>query len=430
MVTKRPRPSSDGGVADQILGAAVLVVALRHALKAEPPPGSGVDAPERPALVGSGPPAEPDGKIARLRWRLDLAQRANPKLGFPLAVMKKFREDKAGYLAALVAYFGFFSLFPLMVAFTSVLGFIVTDPAEQQRFANAAADQIPVVGETIRANAGELKGSVLGIVIGIVVALWAGLRIVDAMQNALNQVWELPAIERPKLVKRRLRGLAMLGVIGGGLLGSIAASNVARVIDVIPGTGRFAIWGASALVSILMYLLAFQLLTDERLEWRHLWPGAIFSGIAWWALQTFGAVYVVRQQEAAGRTYGQYASIIALMAFLYVAAQTSILGAEISAVRAHRLWPRSLTKDNFTAADIDVFERLAGSTRQNLAYEVKVHPARPPASADPAPNDTVNDHASGEHGRHDQGGQDERGSAAVAPGSPSLDTAPGSHPAR
>jgi membrane protein len=371
--TKAAKASNDG-LLERAAAAAVLAVALRSAATSQPA-DRGDDVP--PALAATGLPPEPEGAVARLRWRVDRAQRANPWLGFPIAVLKKFSEDKAGYLAALVAYFGFFSLFPLMLAFTSILGYVVTDPDDQREFSDAAADQIPVVGDTIRNTAGQLEGSVLAIVIGVVVALWAGLRIVDAMQNALNDVWELPASTRPKLAKRRLRGLAMLGVIGGGLVGSIVASNVATIVDVIPGTGKVAIWAASALVSVLMYVVAFQLLTHMKVEWRHLWPGAIFAGVSWWALQTFGSAYVIRQEKAAGETYGQYASIIALMAFLFVAAQLSILGAEISAVKAYRLWPRSLTKGNFTEADISTYQRLASSTRQNQSYDVVLQSSQP-----------------------------------------------------
>ena len=371
---KKAAPPARTSLIDHIATGAIAIAALRDALRSGPDHAAASNGPA--PLLASPIPPEPDGTVARMRWRLDHAQRLNPRLGFPLAVLKKFTEDKAGYLAALIAYFGFFSMFPLMLAFTSILGFVVTNPDDQRRFSNTAADQIPVVGSTIRDTAGHLHGSVVAIVIGTAVALWAGLRIVDAMQNALNDVWGLPRSGRPKLARRRLRGLLMLALIGGGMLGSIAASNVATLVDVIPGIGKLAIWAASALVSVIMYLLAFQLLTDMSVPWRHLWPGAIFSGVAWWAMQTFGSVYVMRQQKAAGPTYGQFASIIALMAFLFAAAQLSILGAEISAVKAYRLWPRSLTKDNFTDADIDAFGRLADATRQNHSYEVTVHPAR------------------------------------------------------
>jgi YihY family inner membrane protein len=381
--------ASNGGLglaeklATAIVMAAVVSVAARGRSPAAPPDPRGPVEPATP-LQAADPPAddEPSGFMVRL----DRYQRERPWLAFPLGVAKKFGEDKAGYLAALVAYFGFFSLFPLMLAFTSILGFVVTDPDQQREFSDAAADQIPVVGDTIRNTAGQIEGSVVAIVIGVLVALWAGLRIVDAMQNALNDVWALPRASRPKLLRRRLKGVLMLGLIGGALIGSVAVSNLANLVDTIPGAGKAALWMSSAVVSILLYLLAFQLLTETEIPWRALWPGAVFGGLSWWALQTFGSVYIVNQQQSAGDTYGQFASIIALMAFLFLAAQLSILGAEISAVKERRLWPRSLTKGRFTEADLAVFEHLAESTLQDEKYEISVQVRSAPTPTRSSPS--------------------------------------------
>jgi membrane protein len=254
-------------------------------------------------VTGRGAAVDSDaGRVAQLKGKFDHYQRRKSWLGFPLAVFRKFSQDKAGYLAALVSYFGFFSVFPLMLAFMSVLGFVVPDPDNQREFSDAAADELPVVGSTISQTAGEIDGSVLVIVLGLVVALWAGLRIVDAMQNAMNEVWNLPRVERPKLLERRLRGLLMLALIGAMLLATVAVSNVAVYVDVIPGGGKVTIMGLSIAVSVLLYLLSFQLLTDIRLPWKDLLPGAIFGGVCWWALQTFGSVFIARQQESASAT--------------------------------------------------------------------------------------------------------------------------------
>ena len=113
-------------------------------------------------------------------------------------------------------------------------------------------------------------------------------------------------------------------------------------------------------------------LTDARLAWIGLLPGAVFGGVCWWALQTFGSVFIANQQQSSGEAYGQYASIIALFAFLFLASQLSILGAEINVVRARRLWPRSLTPGSLTDADIEAFEHLANSTRQDASYRVEL----------------------------------------------------------
>ena len=162
----------------------------------------------------------------------------------------------------------------------------------------------------------------------------------------------------------------MLGLIGGGLAGTVVASNIASLVDVIPGVGSVAIWGGSLAISIGLYVLAFQLLTDVDLPWKDILPGAIFGGTGWWALQTFGSVLIVRQQESAGQAYGDFASIIALLVFLFLAAQISILGAEISVVKARHLWPRSIQKGSLTEADVRAFELLARSTRQDERYDV------------------------------------------------------------
>jgi YihY family inner membrane protein len=361
------------GLIPSVVAAIAVTRSARRAPTAEDV--AAIHAGDRPSLAEVATVEEPSGGVKRFVWRLDRYQRDRPAIAFPLAVGKKFTEDKAGFLAALVAYFGFFSVFPLMLAFMSVLGFVLPDPDDQREFADAAANQIPVVGGKIQQTAGALDGSVVAIVIPLIVALWSGLKIVDAMQNALNDVWDLPPINRPSMITKRLRGFLMLGLIGGGLVGSVALSNIATLLDVIPGVGKFGIWGASLAMSIGLYLLSFQLLTDMKLPWRDLVPGAVFGGTCWWLLQTFGSPIIIRQQESAGEAYGDFATIIALLVFLFIAAQLSLLGAEISVVRSRGLWPRSLVKGDFTEADIEAFELLASSTRQDARYEVRLEPA-------------------------------------------------------
>lgn len=378
MANKDAPAESKAGLIPSVIASVALIRAARQAPRATGP----TPRDDARALAEAASVDEPESGFKRLLWRVDRYQRERPALAFPIAVGKKFGQDKAGFLAALVAYFGFFSVFPLMLAFMSVLGYVLPDAEDQQEFADAAASQIPVVGSTIQNTAGSLSGSVVAIVIPVLVALWSGLKIVDAMQNALNDVWDLPPYHRPSMVKKRVRGVLMLGLIGGGLVASVAASNVASLLDVIPGIGKVAIWAGSLLISIGLYLLAFQLLTDVDLEWKDILPGAVFGGVGWWALQTFGSALIIRQQESAGEAYGDFASIIALLVFLFLAAQISILGAEISVVKSRRLWPRSIVKGNYTEADMEAFELLAASTRQEEFYDVALTATRPdPSSA-------------------------------------------------
>ncbi|PIE32300.1 MAG: hypothetical protein CSA55_03780 [Ilumatobacter coccineus] len=370
------------GVISSALTAIALITTSRRITPAEPIPTT-----TEPEFTSVDKPEQGPKKIL---WAIDQFQRSHRALGFPIAVLRKFGQDRAGYLAALVAYFGFFSIFPLMMAFTSGLGFIVTDPDKQQRFAEVAADQIPVVGTTIKQSAGQIEGSGITLVLGIAVALWSGLKIIDAMQNAMNSVWDVPPFQRPNMAKKRARSLAMLFVIGGGLAISIAASSVANVLDFLPGGGRFTLWGVSLAFSIVLYLVSFQLLTDMKLTWKHLIPGAVVGGIAWWALQTFGTPLIARQQANAGETYGSFGAIIALLFFLFIAAQLSILAAEVGVVKARKLWPRSIYPKAFTEADLEVFRTEARGTRLSDQYDIRIVPARSRRKPTP-PEDTSSD---------------------------------------
>ncbi len=107
--------------------------------------------------------------------RLDRMQRRHPVLGFPLAVLYKFVDDQGSYLAALITYYGFLSLFPLLLLMTSVLGFVLGGDAHlQQRVLNSTLSQFPVIGSRLGDPKG-LRGSGAGLVIGLLGAVYGGL---------------------------------------------------------------------------------------------------------------------------------------------------------------------------------------------------------------------------------------------------------------
>ena len=155
-------------------------------------------------------------------------------MGFPLGAGKKFGEDQAGNLAALISYYTFFSIFPLLLALVTILGLVLKGNLElQHRIVGSALAQFPVIGNQIRDNIGSLGGNWLALLAGVGGALWAGMGAVDAAQNAMNSVWDVPIRDKPKFLTRRLRSLTMLVVIGGGLFLTAAGSTVASSADSI-----------------------------------------------------------------------------------------------------------------------------------------------------------------------------------------------------
>src|SRR3954447_17988176 len=99
---------------------------------------------------------------------LDRWQQATTLTAFPAAVLKKFLDDGASRLAALIAFWGFFSLFPLLLAFVSVLGFLLEgDPGFQQDVLDSTVASIPVIGEQLAHDPASLEGSGLALAVGV-----------------------------------------------------------------------------------------------------------------------------------------------------------------------------------------------------------------------------------------------------------------------
>ena len=99
--------------------------------------------------------------------RLDRFQRKHPWAGFPLAVAYKYFDDFGAYLAALLTYYGFVSLFPLLLLLSTILGFVLSgDPSLQHEVLTSALHQFPVIGGDL-AQPKRLGGGPIGLVVGI-----------------------------------------------------------------------------------------------------------------------------------------------------------------------------------------------------------------------------------------------------------------------
>src|SRR3954452_14468770 len=134
---------------------------------------------------------------APVRDAIDRWQQATPLIALPAAVMKKFLDDSASRLAALIAYWGFFSIFPLLLVFVSILGFLLEgNPDFQQNVLDSTVAQIPVIGDQLSRDVTSLKGSGVALAIGIVGALWAGLGVTLAIGRALDTLWAVRRVDR------------------------------------------------------------------------------------------------------------------------------------------------------------------------------------------------------------------------------------------
>jgi YihY family inner membrane protein len=323
-------------------------------------------------------------RLKRLLRAVDDVQQRHRWLAFPFAVVKKYGDDQAGRHAALLAYYGFFSLFPLLLVAVTVIGFILQDRSNlSDRIVDSAAAQFPIIGTSIRdtVEGSHLRGSGLAVVVGAAFALWGGLGVADAAQQAMNGIWNVPRRRYPNFLLRRLRGLAWLLILGGGLtLASVAAGLAHAAGSAWSGVA------VSALVNTLLFLVGFRVLTVRNVRLRRLLPGAVVAALAWALLQWLGAWYVGRQLTRATNTYGTFALVIGLLSWLYLAATVTLYAAELNAVLARRLWPRSLAPPPLGPADEKVLEDLAKQEERRPEQRVEVSFDAPTeASQEPEP---------------------------------------------
>jgi YihY family inner membrane protein len=308
--------------------------------------------------------------VRRALRAIDRWQQRHASLGLPFAVVKKFGDDQAGSHAALLAYYGFFSLFPLLLLLVTALGFVLrSHPGLEQRIVSSALAQFPVVGGQIKVH--EIRGSGVALVVGIVGTLWAGLGVTQEAQNAMNAVWNVPRKARPSFQVRLLRGLGLLTVLGGAIVVSTLLSGLGTLHGASLAGRALSLVG-SLLVNVALFFLAYQALTVASPGRRSLLPGSAVGAVGWTALQALGTYYVSHQLRGAGQVYGTFAFVIGLLSWLYLGAQLVLFCAELNVVVARRLWPRSLLAPPLTEQDKRVLTDLAMAEERRHEEQVDV----------------------------------------------------------
>jgi membrane protein len=308
-------------------------------------------------------------------------------------VIYKYFDDFGAYLAALLTYYGFVSLFPLLLLLSTILGFVLSgDQRLEHQVLTSALDQFPVIGGDL-ARPKRLGGPV-GLVVGIAGSIYGGLGVAQAFQYAANTVWGVPRNNRPNPFRARGRSVLLLTIAGSAILAttalSIAGGGGAGVLGTV---GRSLALVASAVINIAVAIFAFRFAPARRLSVRNVVPGAIAAAVIWQLLQSFGVVYVRHVVEHASATNAVFALVLGLLAFLYVTAAAVLLCMEINVVRVVHLHPRSLLTpftDNvtLTAGDRRAYSRQAKAQRSKGFQHVDVNfdpPAPEPGDEDPGP---------------------------------------------
>jgi membrane protein len=233
-----------------------------------------------------------------------------------------------GPLSSSIALAGFLSLFPLLLVAIAVLGFISANdtdfPAEvvdQLGLTGSAADQ--VLDALERAESSRRAASVIGFA-GLV---WGALGVVGTLGQALNATWQVRG--RPGW-KAKLIDVAWLAVAGLVFLGSIALTAVAGEL---PGPAVIPTVVVGFLVSVLLLLWMFRVLTNVSVPWTDHLPGALLGAVGLEVLKLVGTVYVPRAVSSASALYGSLGIVFAILAWLAIGARLIVYASAFNVVR-------------------------------------------------------------------------------------------------
>ena len=212
-------------------------------------------------MTGSG--GEKEGIAGDRLRKLDAFQQAHRPVAFLYAVVKKYSDDRGGQLAALIAYYGLVSLFPLLLVLFTVAAYVVPlFPSVQHGLVDSVLAQFPVIGPQLRENVQPLEGNSVALVLGVLTLLWGALGLAQLMQFTMLEVWNIPGRKRPGFVSRLVRSLLLYLSFAIGVSVTTFISSLGQVLD----------WGRAGsllaalpggIATIALFLLVFRILTPS-----------------------------------------------------------------------------------------------------------------------------------------------------------------------
>ncbi|MGH9061252.1 MAG: YihY/virulence factor BrkB family protein, partial [Acidimicrobiales bacterium] len=310
--------------------------------------------------------------IKALIARLDRFQQAHRPLAIGWAVNKKYGDDRGGYLAALVAYYGFISVFPLMLAFFSVVAFVLPGNDSTIASLDKHLGSFPVIGTALpQIQQHKLGGSVLAVVLGLLGLIWGATGLAQTLQYTMDEVWSVRRRDRAGFLPRLLTALEWYVAFGVGVVVSVIVSSLGSIFNWGPAGPVLAALPALAF-NMGLFVLSFRILSDKSAGTRQLVPGALVSGVAWTVLTGVGLSLVTHQVKHASALYGTIGVTLGFVAFLYLVARITLYAAEWNVVRSRHLYPRSMTNSPLSGADKQVLSDLARREEQTGEQRVNV----------------------------------------------------------
>lgn len=285
--------------------------------------------------------------------KLDAFQQKFKTTGFLVAVFKRYGDEKAGYLGALITYYGFLSLFPLLLVLTSILNIVISGNEElQTKILDYASSYIPILGDQLQQNISGSTQSGVALVIGLLFTFYGARGGADAFRHAVNSIWQTP--------KRQLLGFPMnylnsfyLIIIGGiGLIASAALATYASSLGDYVVFQFLSFFLSLTLLTGTFYVLFRLTVNKKDVDRIDLLPGAVLSAICILILQLLGGYILSRELKILTNLYGTFALVLGLLFWIYLQVKLVLFSVTANVVHKYKAWPVSITDDENTTKNI------------------------------------------------------------------------------
>jgi len=263
-----------------------------------------------------------------------------------LRVGREMTRDDATHLAAGVAYFAIFSIFPILLGFLAIGGVILNEEAARQEFLQVVSNILPGSDEFINTiipvvehNVGTLVAArgPLGL-ISLVGIIWSSTAVFAAISRAVDRAWDIP-YNRPYLIAKG-RQVFMVLAMGVPLLISNLAASITSALSRLTefnildgwlegGLAGFILLAVDWGLIFMVFLVAYRFVPNTRTHWRYVWLGAVVAAVLFLSCR-YIFIWYLGNWARYDTIYGPVSSIMVFLVWIYLSALILVLGAEIS----------------------------------------------------------------------------------------------------
>ena len=275
---------------------------------------------------------------------IDKFQQRHVLPGFVYAVVKKYGEDQGGYQAALLTYYGFLSLFPLLLVLTTLAQWLLQgDSHLKARVISGATTFFPIIGTQLQQSVHGFGKTGLPLLAGLLVLLYGVRGVADAFRYTLNHTWRVPIEDRSGFFPALARSFTIVFVGGLGFLSAAIIASYATAAGHDYGL-RILLLAISACVLFASFLFVIKTALNKRVKVGQIWVGAAIATVGLLVLQGVGGYILIHELKNLNNLYGTFAVVLGLLFWLYLQTQLVVYAIEVDTVRILKLWPRSILK--------------------------------------------------------------------------------------